>query len=64
MTRYRDSEGASSSIYAQGDPWEPVVNFEDYINNEDIVNKVQRSTFMLVLCIYRGSSTFLRKNHI
>ncbi|XP_053715552.1 amiloride-sensitive amine oxidase [copper-containing] [Synchiropus splendidus] len=40
VTRHKDSEGSSSSIYTQNDPWEPVVSFEDYIrNNEDIVNK-------------------------
>ncbi|XP_028660137.1 amiloride-sensitive amine oxidase [copper-containing] [Erpetoichthys calabaricus] len=40
VTRYRDSEMTSSSIYCQNDPWEPVVHFEDYIrNNENIVNE-------------------------
>lgn len=42
VTRHKDSEVTSSSIYTQNDPWEPVVSFEDYIrNNEDIVNQVQ-----------------------
>uniref|UniRef100_A0A8C6T0L2 Amine oxidase n=1 Tax=Neogobius melanostomus TaxID=47308 RepID=A0A8C6T0L2_9GOBI len=40
VTRHRDSESSSSSIYTQNDPWEPAVSFEDYIrNNEDIVNQ-------------------------
>ncbi|XP_017289428.1 amiloride-sensitive amine oxidase [copper-containing] [Kryptolebias marmoratus] len=40
VTRHKDSETTSSSIYTQNEPWEPVVSFEDYIrNNEDIVNK-------------------------
>ncbi|KAF1372730.1 hypothetical protein PFLUV_G00250440 [Perca fluviatilis] len=40
VTRHKDSEATSSSIYTQCDPWEPVVSFEDYIrNNEDIVNQ-------------------------
>ncbi|KAG8009317.1 Amiloride-sensitive amine oxidase [copper-containing] [Nibea albiflora] len=40
VTRHKDSEATSSSIYTQNDPWEPVVSFEDYIrNNEDIVNQ-------------------------
>ncbi|XP_066538654.1 amiloride-sensitive amine oxidase [copper-containing] [Hoplias malabaricus] len=40
VTRHKDSEASSSSIYAQNDPWEPVVSFEDYIrNNENIVNQ-------------------------
>ncbi|TNN29313.1 Amiloride-sensitive amine oxidase [copper-containing] [Liparis tanakae] len=31
---------SSSSIFTQGDPWDPAVSFEDYIrNNEDIVNQ-------------------------
>uniref|UniRef100_W5MQE9 Amine oxidase n=2 Tax=Lepisosteus oculatus TaxID=7918 RepID=W5MQE9_LEPOC len=39
VTRHKDSELTSSSIYTQNDPWEPVVSFEDYIrNNENIEN--------------------------
>ncbi|XP_043960230.1 amiloride-sensitive amine oxidase [copper-containing] [Gambusia affinis] len=40
VTRHRDSEATSSSIFTQNDPWEPAVSFEDYIrNNENIVNQ-------------------------
>ncbi|KAM3593474.1 uncharacterized protein V6R79_013681 [Siganus canaliculatus] len=40
VTRHRDSEATSSSLYTQNNPWKPVVSFEDYIrNNEDIINK-------------------------
>ncbi|CAL9698263.1 unnamed protein product [Knipowitschia caucasica] len=40
VTRHKDSESSSSSIYTQNDPWEPTVSFEDYIrNNEDIVKQ-------------------------
>ncbi|XP_077365061.1 diamine oxidase [copper-containing] isoform X2 [Festucalex cinctus] len=40
VTRHKDSEATSSSIYNQNDPWQPVVSFEDYIrNNENIVNQ-------------------------
>nr|XP_057916337.1 amiloride-sensitive amine oxidase [copper-containing] isoform X2 [Doryrhamphus excisus] len=40
VTRHKDSEATSSSIYNQNDPWEPVVCFEDFIrNDEDIVNQ-------------------------
>ncbi|CAB1341176.1 unnamed protein product [Coregonus sp. 'balchen'] len=40
VTRHKDSEPTSSSIYNQNDPWEPVVSFEDYIrNNENITNQ-------------------------
>ncbi|MEE6527211.1 hypothetical protein FKM82_028419, partial [Ascaphus truei] len=41
VTRHSDTEMTSSSLYAQNDPWNPIVNFQDFIsNNEDIVNKV------------------------
>ncbi|XP_034028118.1 amiloride-sensitive amine oxidase [copper-containing] [Thalassophryne amazonica] len=40
VTRYKDDEVSSSSIYAQCNPWEPLVSFEDFIrNNEEIVNQ-------------------------
>ncbi|XP_028825842.1 diamine oxidase [copper-containing] [Denticeps clupeoides] len=40
VTRHKDSELTSSSIYTQNNPWEPVVSFEDYIrNNENIENQ-------------------------
>ncbi|XP_068091485.1 diamine oxidase [copper-containing]-like [Hyperolius riggenbachi] len=40
VTRHSDSEQSSSSLYAQCNPWEPLVYFENFIrNNEDIVNK-------------------------
>lgn len=40
VTRHRDSEVTSSSMYTQNDPWKPLVYFEDYIrNDEDIVNQ-------------------------
>ncbi|XP_061121454.1 amiloride-sensitive amine oxidase [copper-containing] isoform X1 [Syngnathus typhle] len=40
VTRHKDSEATSTSIYNQNDPWKPVVVFEDYIrNNENIVNQ-------------------------
>ncbi|XP_041824098.1 amiloride-sensitive amine oxidase [copper-containing] isoform X2 [Melanotaenia boesemani] len=39
VTLHKESEVTSSSIYTQNDPWEPVVSFENFINNEDIVNQ-------------------------
>ncbi|XP_051970653.1 amiloride-sensitive amine oxidase [copper-containing]-like isoform X2 [Xyrauchen texanus] len=40
VTRHKDSEVSSSSIYTQNDPWEPLVTFENFIrNNENIVNQ-------------------------
>ncbi|XP_029443843.1 amiloride-sensitive amine oxidase [copper-containing]-like isoform X2 [Rhinatrema bivittatum] len=43
VTRHKDSEMTSSSLYAQNDPWEPVVSFQDFIgDNENIVNEELR----------------------
>ncbi|XP_065114959.1 diamine oxidase [copper-containing] isoform X2 [Paramisgurnus dabryanus] len=40
VTRHKDSETTSSSIYTQNEPWEPLVSFEDFIrNNENIVSQ-------------------------
>ncbi|KAL4232081.1 tryptamine:oxygen oxidoreductase (deaminating) [Mactra antiquata] len=40
VTQYDDTEDHSSSIYAQNDPWEPVVNFERFVtDNDTIVNR-------------------------
>ncbi|XP_029443840.1 amiloride-sensitive amine oxidase [copper-containing]-like [Rhinatrema bivittatum] len=40
VTRYKDSEVTSTSLYAQNDPWEPLVSFENFLrNNENIVNE-------------------------
>ncbi|KAB1275867.1 Amiloride-sensitive amine oxidase [copper-containing] [Camelus dromedarius] len=37
VTRYRESELCSSSLYNQNDPWDPPVVFEEYLhNNENI----------------------------
>ncbi|KAM9308021.1 diamine oxidase [copper-containing]-like [Gastrophryne carolinensis] len=40
VTRHKDSEMTSSNIYAQMDPWDPSIHFENFISdNEDIVNQ-------------------------
>lgn len=40
VTKYDDTEDHSSSIYAQNDPWEPVVDFERFVSDNDtIVNE-------------------------
>ncbi|XP_053322032.1 amiloride-sensitive amine oxidase [copper-containing] [Spea bombifrons] len=40
VTRYSDAEMASSNIFIQCDPWDPVVYFENFLrNNDDIVNQ-------------------------
>uniref|UniRef100_A0A5F8GFX5 Amine oxidase n=1 Tax=Monodelphis domestica TaxID=13616 RepID=A0A5F8GFX5_MONDO len=42
VTKYRESELVSSSIYNQNDPWDPPVVFEEFLrNNENIENEVQ-----------------------
>lgn len=41
VTRHKDMEATSSTMYAQNNLWTPVVSFEDYIrDNENIVNQV------------------------
>ncbi|XP_003410056.1 amiloride-sensitive amine oxidase [copper-containing] [Loxodonta africana] len=40
VTKYRESELHSSSIYNQNDPWDPPVVFEEFLrNNENIENE-------------------------
>lgn len=40
VTRHKDWEQTSNSMYIQSDPWDPAINFENFIrNNEDIENK-------------------------
>ncbi|NXN99394.1 AOC3 oxidase, partial [Rhinopomastus cyanomelas] len=39
VTRRKEEEPTSSSIYNQNDPWTPTVAFADFINNETIVNE-------------------------
>lgn len=41
VTKYREAELCSSSIYNQNDPWDPPVVFEKFLhNNENIENEV------------------------
>ena len=37
VTRYKDVEDTSSSIYAQGDPYDPVLDFGRYIDDNDTI---------------------------
>ncbi|XP_078080124.1 amine oxidase [copper-containing] 3-like [Mustelus asterias] len=39
ITKYKEKERRSSSIYNQNNPWEPAVYFEDFINDENIKNE-------------------------
>ncbi|XP_014430383.2 amine oxidase [copper-containing] 3 isoform X1 [Pelodiscus sinensis] len=39
VTKRKEEEPTSSSIYNQNDPWTPTVAFADFINNETIVNE-------------------------
>lgn len=40
VTRRKEEEPTSTSIYNQNDPWSPTVTFADFINNETITNQV------------------------
>lgn len=37
MTKYKDVEDSSSSIYAQGDPFDPVLDFTRYLEDNDSI---------------------------
>ncbi|XP_029429693.1 membrane primary amine oxidase-like isoform X2 [Rhinatrema bivittatum] len=39
VTKHKDEEPQSSSIFNQNDPWMPTVNFNKFLNNEDIRNQ-------------------------
>ncbi|NXO76144.1 AOC3 oxidase, partial [Sitta europaea] len=39
VTRRKEEEPTSTSIYNQNDPWTPTVTFADFINNETITNE-------------------------
>ncbi|XP_041073490.1 membrane primary amine oxidase-like [Carcharodon carcharias] len=39
VTKYKDEEQRSSSIYNQNNPWDPAVYFDDFINEENIKNE-------------------------
>lgn len=40
VTRRKEEEPTSTSIYNQNDPWTPTVAFTDFINNETITDEV------------------------
>ena len=37
VTKYDDTEDQSSSIYAQNDPWDPVIDFERFVSDNDTI---------------------------
>uniref|UniRef100_A0A669R015 Amine oxidase n=1 Tax=Phasianus colchicus TaxID=9054 RepID=A0A669R015_PHACC len=37
VTRHRESETSSSSLYNQNNPWEPAVSFESFIRNDESI---------------------------
>lgn len=39
VTKRKDEEAESSSIYNQNDPWSPTVTFSKFIDNENIQNQ-------------------------
>lgn len=40
VTRRKDEEPSSTSVYNLNDPWTPTVDFSDFINNETITGQV------------------------
>ncbi|XP_062474168.1 amiloride-sensitive amine oxidase [copper-containing] [Pezoporus occidentalis] len=38
VTRHHENEPTSSSIYAQNDPWDPLVSFEGFIRNNESID--------------------------
>ncbi|KFR03282.1 Membrane primary amine oxidase, partial [Opisthocomus hoazin] len=50
VTRRKEEEPTSTSIYNQNDPWTPTVAFADFINNETITNEACEITAALWLC--------------
>ena len=43
MTKYRESELHSSSIYNQNNPWDPPVVFEEFLHNNENIDKEVRA---------------------
>ncbi|XP_044154183.1 membrane primary amine oxidase-like isoform X1 [Bufo gargarizans] len=39
VTKHKEEEHTSSSIYNQNDPWSPTVQFSNFINNENIIDE-------------------------
>lgn len=39
VTKRKESERDSTSVFAQNDPWDPVVDFEDFIDGENLVDE-------------------------
>ncbi|NXS61292.1 AOC1 oxidase, partial [Brachypteracias leptosomus] len=37
VTRHHENEPSSSSIYAQNEPWEPLVNFESFLRDNETI---------------------------
>ncbi|KAK0152021.1 Amiloride-sensitive amine oxidase [copper-containing] [Merluccius polli] len=45
VTRHKDIEASSTSLYNENDPWEPVVSFEKYIRQYNNNEKLSTRTF-------------------
>lgn len=65
VSLHKDNEATSSSLYAQGNPWEPLVSFEDFIrDNESIVNQVRLDTFYTVTGTRNGPVVVEQRCHV
>lgn len=40
VTRRKEAEPSSTSVYNLNDPWTPAVDFTDFINNETLAGQV------------------------
>ncbi|XP_034279386.1 amiloride-sensitive amine oxidase [copper-containing] [Pantherophis guttatus] len=39
VTQHHENEGVSSSLYIQNDPWHPSVSFENFLRNDESIDK-------------------------
>lgn len=46
VTKMKDKELSSTCIYNQNDPWNPLVAFANFIDNETIMNEVRACGFL------------------
>ena len=45
VTKHNESEQTSTSVYTGADPFDPVMNFQSYIDNNDRIEDEVRPTF-------------------
>lgn len=50
VTQHHENEGVSSSLYIQNDPWHPSVSFENFLRNDESIDK-QVGERRLCVCV-------------